>query len=589
MEWKQIIAVLDRYFNEDRCLERVTAIWSTDRWNDYERYGETADYCVRSMKDANLTEIEKLPLKADGTTLYGDWKVPKAWKVEWGRLNYEDGESIADYHREPCSLSMYCPSTQGIVRGEVMDVSGWAELPTDGSLQGKVLLTDKAPGSIAAIAHQAGAVGILSDGIPLFKGIRNSREEVYDTCIWQGTKWNVPVFSFKLTPRQGDGLRTRLKQGPVTVVADVRTESYDGELYTVSGALQGQDPALPEVFAFGHLYEPGANDNASGAGALLEMAACIEEAIAAGDLPRPKRTIRFAMGGECTGSMGYMAIHRDRPMLCGGIFDMVGTEEIDRAQLSLRYDPISHWSFADAALNRAVKVYEDYKGWHNNFYKMPFAEEFGTDNIIADPMLKVPSIALVASPALSYHSSMDTPDRIQKDILKRNALIMALYLYGLADADTATCQMLAEELVWMAGTEATQTPKQQFAEEALARACHSLCKIDPALPYEKPTEQVPPMPIEALGRGDRVPVRIVEGCICLSRYQKKEKAPYRMAWNAKAQLPLFWADGTRTLWEIAVQTAHELDRWSDEDLMAQFNEISGCFDFLADLGYLEWK
>ncbi len=592
MEWKKIIPILDRYFQKDRCLERVRAIWETDHWIDYSRYVDTAKYCARSMEQAGLKAVELLPLRADGKTAYGDWVIPRAWKVDHGTLRYADGELIADYHQVPCSLSMYCPSTNGAVEGEVLDVTGLTELPKDGSLKGKILLSDRSTGLIASMAKGTGAIGAISDGVPLFKGIRDSKEEIYDACVWQGMSWKDPsIFGFKLTPRQGDRLREELKNGPVRLVADVQAELYDGVSNTVSGVLQGREPALPELFAYGHLYEPGANDNASGCAALLELAAAIEEAIAAGELPRPKRSIRFAMGDECNGSMGYVTSYPEREMLAGGVFDMVGTEDIDRTKLALQYNPFAHWSYCEAALELSVKNLIAHIGRDPEFIMEHFSDGLGTDNIICDPCFNVPSVGLVASPATSYHTSMDTPDRIEGDILKRNALILGAYIYGLADADGETCKELEQELRALAAAqgESAHPRKKRQVEEALDRALYSLRRIEPSLPFEAPQERSPEKPAYAEARGDQIPERLVKGCLTLQGRPELKNPRFRPAWNAKLNIPLFWTNGERTLWEIAVQTALELDLCSDEAIQEKFEELCDYYDFLAEWGYIRWK
>ncbi len=595
MDWKKLHEILDQKFQAERCLERISTIHSTDRWNSFDRYIETADYCAMSMEAAGLKQVEKLPLNADGKTCYDDWGISRAWRAEYGVLRYADGEVISDYSQVPCSLSMYCPSTNGEVEGEVVDITGMDELPTDGSLKGKVLLTDKKVAGVQAQANQVGAIGVLSYGVRLLPGIRDSKEDIYDACLWEGMGRKNPnnVFGFKLTPRQGDRMLEQLKNGPVRVRAEVKAESYDGISYTVSGALMGTDPTLPEVFAYAHLYETGADDNASGSGALLELGACLEEAIQEGLLPRPKRNIRFAMGNECGGSMGYMCAHRDRKMLCGGVADMIGAgEELDNAFMHLRYDPVANWSFADAAMDASARLLDEYNGNTSKYYHDHFHIGLGTDNIIADPCFEVPTIAMVACPTKSYHSSMDMPERIDLKVLKRNAMVLGAYLYGLAAADEETCAFLQEEIEALAAKElaATQEPrKRNQILEAKARALHSLRKIEPQLPFAEPKEEGLPMPAYAAEHGDKVPVRLVEGTLTLKLHPPVDAPRWRPAWNAEWNIPLFWADGNRSLWQIAVQTALEMEEYSDEAIQKRYEELDGYFHFLGELGYLTWK
>ena len=591
MNFQALFPILDRFFRENRCLEHVTRIWETDHRISYDCFAKTAAYCARAMEAAGLTDIELLPLKADGKTCYHDWKLPKAWKVHHATLRYEDGEPIADYRQIPCSLSMYSPSTPGAVTAEVVNVCGLESFPTDGSLSGKILLTDRRAGAAAPDAQRAGAIGVLSCSETLYPGIR-TREDIYDTVLWETMGHNPDnrVFGFKLTPRQADRLKAQLEAGSVTLTADVKTELYDGVCYTVSGLLEGREPELPELLAYGHLYEPGANDNASGSGALLEMAVCFREAIAQGILPRPRRSIRFAMGMECSGSMGYSAAHMDRKTLCAGVFDMVGTESIDKARLSLRYDPMANLSFADPALDLSVRYLGEYMGQAWDFLRQPFRMGLGTDNILADPSLNSPSVALVAAPATSYHSSMDTPDRIQTDILKRNALILAGWLYILADADRETCRMLEEALdaQTAAALSAHSDPRlRQHILEGHRRVLYSMNRLAD-LNFEKPEEITPPLPGYAAGSGNKIPRRTFSGTLTLSRHPAPADTPWHPAWSAKLNIPLFWTDGARNLWQITCQTAFELGESSDEQLKAKYEELLSYFTFLEEQGYICW-
>lgn len=592
MEWKSIFPILDKYFSQDRCLEHVTRIWETDHLISFDQFEKTARYCASIMEETGLTEIELLPLKADGHTCYNDWKLSRAWKVHHGILSYPNGETICDYAQVPCSLTMYSPGTDGPVEAEVVNVCGISPFPTDGSLAGKLLLTDRRAGAALADAQNAGAAGILSCSETLYPGIR-SREDIYDTVLWEGMGCHLGnrVFGFKLTPRQADRLKKQLEAGPVRLVADIQTEAYDGVCYTVSGLLEGREPGLPEVLAYGHLYEPGANDNASGSGALLEMARCFRDAIELGMLPRPRRSIRFAVGWECGGSMGYTAAHPDRDTLCAGVFDMVGTEEIDKTMLSLRYDPMANLSFGDPALDLSARLCQEYLGTEKTFDRYPFRRGLGTDNILGDPCFNSPSIALVAAPATSYHSSMDTPDRVQPEILKRNAMIMAAWLYGLADADEATCALLKEELESQTkaalSTESEPRLRQQILE-GHQRVLYSMNRICPGLGYEAPAEETPELPGYAREAGTRIPVRLVRGPLTLALHPAPADAPWHPGWNAQLNIPLFWADGKRNLWQITCQTAFELGTPSDGQLEAKYNELLAYFTFLEQQGYIRW-
>ena len=60
------------------------------------------------------------------------------------------------------------------------------------------------------------------------------------------------------------------------------------------------------MLTLGHTSEQGAEDNATGVAATVEALATLKRLIAAGKLPRPKRTIRILSMGEMYGSMHYV-------------------------------------------------------------------------------------------------------------------------------------------------------------------------------------------------------------------------------------------------------------------------------------------
>lgn len=581
MPWKKIYQKLDSLFVTEDCLAEVSAIWETDRWFSRNQFDRTAAYCAREMASAGLT-VEKLPLKADGKTKYFDWKMPIGWDAEKAVLSYADGERITDYESLPCSLVMYSPSTPGEIEAEVTVPD--RDDPDKEKYRGKVLLVSDAVAKWTAFADETGAVGILSDITRLFPGVRDSRDELYDECMWMGMSSASKVFGMHLTPRQADEMRRRMALGPVRVKAEVRTRAYEGISYTVAGDLVGTEPEKDAVLAYGHLYEPGANDNASGTGAILYLAKLLGNAVRDGILPRPRRTIRFMMGDECWGSMGYLASHPEKQHLCGIVADMIGTEKGDNAVLSLRYDPMSNWAFADGALFALAAIAREQSG---DFASEDVYVDVGTDNIIADPCFGVPTVALVASPALSYHSSMDRPDRIEPETLRRNALMVGAYLWGIANADTETCDSLAQAIRKQAQARAANAHprKVRLMEQAQERALYSLNRLGAR--YPAPVETVEPMPDYARETGSRVPERLVPGVLNFSGVWNGRKI--KAAWNGDCMAVTCWADGKRSLWEIAYRSAVEKDKCTDPEIREEFAFVSDFFECLAENGYLRWR
>ncbi len=589
MNNKKFYSILDSVFDRDRCFERLCKIHSLEKWISYDKYKENAVYCEQQMIAAGLEQVEHKPLVADGVAVYNDWQVPSAWNARSATLKFPDGEVLADYETTPCSLCMYSNATPvGGIVAEVAVVDDAAAVPEDGSLKGKLLLVSKPSAGFVDLAVRAEAVGILTDFFPLFPGVRDSREDVRGIhrwdCLSQGKH---SLFGFSLAPEQGDRLREMAKSGSVTLCAEVDAGPAEGSLYVISGAILGTDPSLPEVCAYAHLDEPGANDNASGASALLELGCCLTDAIKKGLLPRPKHTIRFILGPEYDGSIGYTYYYPDRKRLCLCVADMVGNETVDRTHMDVCLAPLANRSYMDAAMLTANERYDDYASTSHFVSTRPFWP--GSDNVISDPILDTPSVSFGNYPALSYHSSMDTPDCIEPDILKRNGMIVGDVLYMLADTDMEICSILEKKLHEIFKNEKYDFEKRHaLLKESLIRSLASLTRIcETYIPESAVIEEKYDMPesVKANG-GERIPVRIVKGPLNFATHPEIRK---EAALRTDHYTPLFWADGKRNLWEISVRTALELHHEKDEELIDMFNKLEPLFDVLSKYGYTDWK
>ncbi len=82
-------------------------------------------------------------------------------------LELPDGRRLADYQSVPCSLVMYsAPTPPEGIWAEVLAVEDPNQV-NPASVKGKLLLTDRTSRELIPLAMEGGAVGILSDFIPL--------------------------------------------------------------------------------------------------------------------------------------------------------------------------------------------------------------------------------------------------------------------------------------------------------------------------------------------------------------------------------------------------------------------------------------
>ncbi|MBQ4157132.1 MAG: hypothetical protein IJD86_03170 [Clostridia bacterium] len=109
-------------------------------------------------------------------------------------------------------------------------------------MKDKLLLTSRSASQVKNDALKFGAKGILSDFFPMYKGIRESREEMTGVSRWDvefmPDRNDTHLFAFSLAPERADALRKKLDEGEsIKLHAQVDAELFDGHVATVSGAI----------------------------------------------------------------------------------------------------------------------------------------------------------------------------------------------------------------------------------------------------------------------------------------------------------------------------------------------------------------
>ena len=201
-----------------------------------------------------------------------------------------------------------------------------------------------------------------------------------------------------------------------------------------------------------------ANDNASGAAAVMEAARALHTLIASGALPTPRRGIRFLWMPEMTGTYAYLAAHEaDLPRTVAGLnLDMVGEDQDQTGSswLLIRGSDALP-SFAEPLLEA---LREGYFGQAHTFNGqgdfplfrhavVPFSN--GSDHyILGDPSVGIPSPMLIQWPDRFYHTTADTLEKVSPQSLARSSALAATYAYFLAGAGAPEVAWLAREMTY---------------------------------------------------------------------------------------------------------------------------------------------
>jgi len=173
----------------------------------------------------------------------------------------------------------------------------------------------------------------------------------------------------------------------------------------------------------------------------------------------------------------------------------------------------------------------------------------------------MPSAAMITEPAFSYHSSLDVPERIQSDVIDRNGIIIGTYLFGLA-----IMEVTEVDEFWKSLQAYVYNTSFAYKFELIKVAHQSLKKLFPEWRKEY----------------DLIPVRKVAGCLTFYARSDLRGSKWRPAWNNQLNLPLFWADGKRTLWDITVLSAAE----AGESIDSQWRLVYEYFTFSEENGYI---
>jgi len=245
----------------------------------------------------------------------------------------------------------------------------------------------------------------------------------------------------------------------------VETRYYPGVYPYVTGVIPGAAPD-EEVLTLGHSSEQGAQDNATGVAAQLESLATINRLIAAGKLPRPKRTIRVLLMGEMYGSMPYVATHPERMHRTvaamtvdtpAAPYDLAGTE------YTFYMNPHAAKSYVDAFVLHVAELYfpKVERPWHWHEFMV------GTDTYLAEPTVGVPTVWPYSGTGIvTHHNSEDSPEKVDARSLRDLAVVNATYLYTLASAGERDVLWLAE-LAANRGQEQILSAAAPFIDQAL--------------------------------------------------------------------------------------------------------------------------
>lgn len=262
----------------------------------------------------------------------------RGWDYRVGTVAFDEGAEPPLLSRESDRVSLAINSFStpaGGLRAPLVDVGMAADADYQGKeIRGAVVLTDAplAPVWLEAVGKR-GAAGVISTSVaPYIRppgGTYLSGEQA-DVLQWGSIPYDAALkgFGFKASWRAADRMRRRLALGLAAVRVEIESTFYDGPNRTLVAEIPGRTRPAERIVMVAHVQEPGANDNGSGCGTLYALARALNEAIVAGALPTPERTLTFLWVDEIRGSREWIRTHAEDARLVQYMFalDMTGED-----------------------------------------------------------------------------------------------------------------------------------------------------------------------------------------------------------------------------------------------------------------------
>lgn len=479
--FKEVLEKVSAELSGPRAWHTVADISAFHRIQASPGYRAAAEYTLAAFKGAGLV-AEVLSYPADFKTSFWSCKMFQEWAGEEAELDLIDETGrrrrLCSFAAEKMSLiQRSAPTPPEGLEAElvVVDRADDADAYRGLDVRGKVvLITGDLNRARELAVERFGAVGLITDQIREIPPIR-TRMDIpdalqYTSFWWSGRPGEKKCFGFVLSPKEGEALRNLARKptaqvkragrgkrpSALKVFARVKSRFYDGHIENVTAFIAGE--TREEVLVVAHLChpQPSANDNASGSGLVIEVARTLQTLVSSGALPKPRRGIRFLLVPEMTGTYAYLATHeKDIPRLVAAVnLDMVGeNQDLCKGPLQVERPPQAIPSpTADLlALVLAGVAREGRNLAGTSTYPLfkytVTAFSGGSDHsILSDPSVGVPCPMLIQWPDKFYHTSQDTMDKVDPEMLRRVGVATAVYAYFLAAAGYPEALWLASEM-----------------------------------------------------------------------------------------------------------------------------------------------
>lgn len=533
-----------KQFSAEKLKHFITNIYKTDHQPSFFHFHQTADWIVNEFKSMGV-KARKIEFVADGKTKYSDWLLPQAWDAYDLKLkDLETGKIIADYQKISTHMVMGSGATpkEGSI-GEVVYLEEPEEIEKK-DVYRKFILSKFIPQTLKKAALEKGALGFIFHGrLEDFQGdlVKWVNSWSDDPSLWAQTDNDIKIPAISLSPNMVDYYRDQIAIGKtVRFEAKVDTKFYDGTLPVVEAFIPGE--LKEELFFTGHLFEQGANDNASGCATMMEIARVFSKT-------KPKRGLRFLFTSELYGTIPYSYENLDvlKNVIAGINID--STAEVGRRskKMDIIQNPNTNPSYVNVLIEEFIKA----SGKADQFEFQPFLLD---DNMVTDPQINIPCF-LIGVCSFNWHTSNDTLDIIDWDLFNLTTKMCIAWSDFIVNGGKDEALFLKERCdqyleTWEANIREKDNENYitNFREEFITEV-----KLQLALSINKLHHVTEVLP---LAYNETGPIRNYFGPPSYGNIPKNERGGLGM-WSGSALFPQFWSNGKRSKERIVAYTALE--------------------------------
>ena len=370
---------------------------------------------------------EKYQYPADGKAEYLGFRAPIGWKIKDAELKIVEPEEVwlGQFIENPTLVVAHSGSIPQGIKAEVVDVGkGVKNSDYSVPVEGKFVIASGHP----RIVYEEAVVKRKAAGIIFYReNVSNPRAHPY-LGFWP-TEEEVealrPMFSISL--EKALKIKEMLRKGKVVIEARIDAEFYKGNIGVLEARLPGS--STKDVLLIAHICHPmpGANDNASGSGLLLELAR-VARRLYENKVLKLGYGLRFWWVPEFSGVYAHLAekpevldeivsvINLDMVGGCqdkvGGVLTIVGVAEFYPSFIPI----LAHYIFEKVV--EGPKAYARPETLPLLRFKLVGYEGGSDHHIFVDPCRKIPATAFIEWPDKYYHSDLDIVDNIDPGLLK---------------------------------------------------------------------------------------------------------------------------------------------------------------------------